>query len=122
MCVELIIFNEEYVCMFYCFTVLLFPVLSSMLLVGTTINVVVVVVGTATPFTFLCCNILSSSSWWCFWNVYGLADHYFTKSKGRNVALINWVVTLVALLPALVFLVKCPTLELVGVTVKYPDR
>lgn len=47
---------------------------------------------------------------------------YFTKSKGRNVALINWVVTLVALFPVLVFMVHCPSVELVGVTVKYPDR
>lgn len=46
---------------------------------------------------------------------------FFTKSKGRNVALINWVVTLMALLPTLIFLVHCPTLELVGVTVEYPD-
>lgn len=46
---------------------------------------------------------------------------YFTKSKGRSVALINWVVTLVALAPTFVFLVSCPTLELVGVTVEYQD-
>lgn len=47
---------------------------------------------------------------------------YFTKSKGRNVALINWVVTLVALFPTFIFLLSCPTVELVGVTVEYPDR
>lgn len=47
---------------------------------------------------------------------------YFTKSKGRNVALINWIVTLIALFPTLIFLVHCPTLELVGVTVEYPDQ
>lgn len=46
---------------------------------------------------------------------------YFTKSKGRSVALINWVVTLLALFPTFVFIVHCPTLELVGVTVEYPD-
>ncbi len=47
---------------------------------------------------------------------------YFTKSKGRHVALINWVVTLVALFPVFVFIINCPTLKLVGVTVEYPDR
>lgn len=46
---------------------------------------------------------------------------FFMKSRGRSVALINWVVTLIALLPTLVFIVYCPTLELVGVTVEYPD-
>ena len=46
---------------------------------------------------------------------------YFTKSKGRNVALINWVVTLIALVPTFVFILHCPTLELVGVTVDYPN-
>ena len=46
---------------------------------------------------------------------------YFTKSKGRNVALINWIVTLIALAPTFVFIVHCPTLELVGLTEEYPD-
>lgn len=46
---------------------------------------------------------------------------YFTKSKGRNVALINWIVTLVALVPTFIFIVYCPTLEMVGLTVEYPD-
>ena len=46
---------------------------------------------------------------------------YCTKSKGRNVALINWTVTLVALFPIMIFIVHCPTLELVGVKVEYPD-
>ena len=47
---------------------------------------------------------------------------YFTKSKGRSVALINWVVTLLALFPTFIFFLNCPTVELVGVTVEYPDR
>lgn len=50
----------------------------------------------------------------------GLIIH-FTKSKGRNVALINWIVTLIALVPTFVFIVHCPTLEIVGLTVEYPD-
>lgn len=46
---------------------------------------------------------------------------YFTKSKGRRAALINWVVTLIALPPIFVFFLNCPTVQLVGVTVEYPD-
>lgn len=46
---------------------------------------------------------------------------FITKSKGRRVALINWVVTLLALFPTFIFFVHCPTIELVGVTVEYPD-
>ncbi len=46
---------------------------------------------------------------------------YFTKSKGRNVALINWIVTLIALLPTFGFIIHCPTVQLVGVNVNYPD-
>ena len=46
---------------------------------------------------------------------------YFTKSKGREVALINWIVSLLIILPVLVFLVHCPTLNLSGITVPYSD-
>ena len=46
---------------------------------------------------------------------------YFTKSKGRQVALINWIVSLLIILPVFVFLVRCPTLDLAGVTVPYSD-
>ena len=46
---------------------------------------------------------------------------YFTKSKGRQVALINWIVSLLIILPVLVFLVHCPTLNLSGITVPYSD-
>ena len=46
---------------------------------------------------------------------------FFTKSKGRSVALINWIVTLLVLFPSFTFLIHCPTVELVGVTVDYPN-
>ena len=36
-------------------------------------------------------------------------------------ALINWIVTLLVLFPTFVFLIHCPTVELVGVTVDYPN-
>ena len=54
--------------------------------------------------------------------VIGALIIYFTKSKGRHVALINWIVSLVALIPTFIFILDCPTLNLVGVTVSYPDR
>lgn len=46
---------------------------------------------------------------------------YFSKSTGRRVALINWIISLATILPTLVFLVHCPTLELAGVTAEYSD-
>ena len=46
---------------------------------------------------------------------------YFTKSKGRRVALITWIISALTILPVLVFLVRCPTLNLSGVTVPYSD-
>ena len=46
---------------------------------------------------------------------------YFTKSKGRQVALINWIVSLLIIPPVFVFLIHCPTLNLTGVTVPYAD-
>ena len=46
---------------------------------------------------------------------------YFTKAKGRQVVLVHFIVSTLILLPALLFLLSCPNLRLVGVTVAYSD-
>ena len=46
---------------------------------------------------------------------------HFTKSKGRRVSLIHAIISLLLILPMLMFLVHCPTLDLAGVTVGYQD-
>lgn len=46
---------------------------------------------------------------------------HFTKSKGRRVSLIHAIISLLLILPMLMFLVHCPTLDLAGVTVEYQD-
>jgi len=44
---------------------------------------------------------------------------YCAKLEGRKVALVNWIVTLIGILPLLVFLIRCPNLDIVGVTKPY---
>ena len=46
---------------------------------------------------------------------------FFSKSTGRRVALINWIVALITVPPTLVFLVHCPTVQMAGVTAPYSD-
>lgn len=46
---------------------------------------------------------------------------FLTKSKGRTVALVNWIVTLSVVPFLLVFLARCPTLKLAGVTEPFAD-
>ena len=46
---------------------------------------------------------------------------FFTKSKGRRAALVNWIVSLVVLGPMLVFLIHCPTVNLAGISQPYSN-
>ena len=46
---------------------------------------------------------------------------YLTKSKGRTVVLINWIVTLMAIPPLFVFLAYCPNTLLAGVNIPFAD-
>ena len=46
---------------------------------------------------------------------------YLTKSNGRSVAMINWIVSLIAVPPLLVFLAHCPSVQLAGVNVPFFD-
>ena len=46
---------------------------------------------------------------------------FCAKLKGRKVVVMNWVVALLTVPITLAFLVHCPTLELAGVNVNYPD-
>ena len=48
---------------------------------------------------------------------------YFTKSKGRRVAIINWIIALLTILPVLgTFLVACPNFNIAGINTPYPNR
>eukprot|EP00731_Ephydatia_muelleri_P010124 Em0005g710a len=44
---------------------------------------------------------------------------YCAKLKGKGVSLFTWVVTLIVIVPSLVFLVNCPNIQLNGVTHSY---
>lgn len=46
---------------------------------------------------------------------------FLTKSRGRTVALINWIVTLLSIPPLFIFLVHCPTTLLAGVNIPFAD-
>lgn len=43
------------------------------------------------------------------------------RYNGRTVAMINWILTLIATPPLLIFLIRCPTLQLAGVNVPFAD-
>ena len=48
---------------------------------------------------------------------------YFTKSKGRRVAIINWIIALLTILPVLgAFLVACPNSNIAGINTPYANR
>ena len=48
---------------------------------------------------------------------------YFTKSKGRRVAIINWIIALLTILPVLgTFLVACPNFNIAGINTPYANR
>ncbi len=44
---------------------------------------------------------------------------FFLKSNGKHVTLINTIFTFIAMPPLLVYLIRCPTLELAGVTRRF---
>lgn len=48
---------------------------------------------------------------------------YCTKSKGRRVAIINWIIALLTILPVLgAFLVSCPNFSIAGINTPYANR
>lgn len=47
---------------------------------------------------------------------------YLTKSKGRRLALIPWIVTFIALLPSLGFLFSCPNNNIAGIHTTLENR
>ena len=48
---------------------------------------------------------------------------YFTKSKGKRVAIINWIIALLTILPVLgAFLVACPNSNIAGINTPYANR
>ena len=51
----------------------------------------------------------------------GALSIYFTKSKGHQVSFIHATISFFLIIPMLMFLVHCPTLNLAGVTVECPD-
>ena len=50
----------------------------------------------------------------------GLIIH-FLKIKGRQVALLQLALSVLAIFPLLGILIHCPTFDLAGVTTAYPD-
>ena len=48
---------------------------------------------------------------------------YFTKSKGRKVAIINWIIALLIIIPFIgAFLVACPNFSIAGINTPYANR
>lgn len=46
---------------------------------------------------------------------------YFAKSNPRTVAMINWIAILIAAPTLLVYLIRCPSVQLAGVNVPFAD-
>ncbi len=48
---------------------------------------------------------------------------YLVKSKAKRVAMINWIVTIISVFPAVgAFLVSCSDLPVAGINTPYPNR